>query len=141
MGTSDDDEVTYDVETGVMTYTSKVEGTEQDVFAEDADFAKSLTDVSSNRKRSITTMQKRYEGKNGAGTKRIEDDIITGYNAFEVVLPPYNLHYLAKLYEMSSPHYAAVAAKVSNIVGLGYDFVESPMTKRKFDLSIVTGKQ
>ena len=34
---------------------------------------------------------------------------------------------------MSSPHYAAVAAKVSNIVGLGYDFVESPMTKRKFD--------
>jgi PBSX family phage portal protein len=124
----------YDIDEGVVTYVSSSAATEEvDPFAEDAEFAKGLSGVTSNRKRSITALAKRYEGKGDAGSKRIEDDIITGYNAFEVVLPPYNLDYLAKLYEKSSPHYAAVNAKVANIVGLGYDFVDSPTTKRKLD--------
>lgn len=125
----------YDIDgNDVITYsTSGGPVEESDPFAEEADFAKSLSYVAPNRKRSITNMQKRMEGRGKAGTKRIEDDIITGYNAFEVVLPPYNLDYLAKLYEMSSPHYSACNAKVSNIVGLGYDFVESNLTKRTMD--------
>lgn len=134
-GVEDDVEEKYDINEGVLTSSSGSDESkgELDPFAEEADFVKSLGGVNPNRKRSITAMQKRYEGKNGVGTKRIEDDIITGYNAFEVVLPPYNLDYLAKLYEKSSPHYSAVNAKVSNIVGLGYDFVDSNFTKRTMD--------
>lgn len=131
-GVSDDDEENYDIE-NVYTLDVKDITEEHDPFSEDAQFAKSLIGLSSNRKRSITTMVKRYEGQGDSKSKRIEDDIITGYNAFEVVLPPYNLDYLAKLYEKSPQHYAAINAKVANIVGLGFDFVESNLTKRKLD--------
>lgn len=123
----------YDIDSGVIVYESKDESVDEDPFSHEIEFTKSLSGLSSNQKRKMTNMEKRFEGQSGSGTKRIEDDIITGYNAFEVVLPPYNLDYLAKLYEMSSPHYAAVNAKVSNIVGLGYDFVESNLTKRKLE--------
>lgn len=118
----------------IKTYTvqeAKVEDT--DPFARDFEFAKSLSGVSPNKKRSMTAMQKRYEGIDGAESKKIEDHIITGYNAFEVVLPPYNLDYLAKLYEISTPHKAAVDAKTANIVGLGYDFIPSAIAKNKID--------
>ena len=113
-----------------------------DPFAKDFEFAKSLSGVHPNKKRSITAfakrreqevMENRHEGKDGTRSKKIEDDIITGYNAFEVVLPPYNLDYLAKLYELNVPHKAAVDAKVSNIVGLGYDFIPNARTKIKMD--------
>jgi PBSX family phage portal protein len=131
----EDKDKEYDIQEGVITYTitEKSNSEANDPFAQPTDFAKSLTDLSSNRKRKITTLEKRHEGRNGTRSKKIEDDVITGYNAFEVVLPPYNLDYLAKLYVKSSPHYAAINAKVSNIVGLGYDFVESNSTKSKID--------
>jgi PBSX family phage portal protein len=48
-------------------------------------------------------------------------------------MPPHNLDYLAKLNEVSPIHYSAIKAKVSNIVGLGYDFVESPATRELID--------
>lgn len=114
-----------------------------DPFAKDFEFAKSLSGVHPNKKRSITAfakrreqeiLEKRHESADGkTRSKKIEDDIITGYNAFEVVLPPYNLDYLAKLYELSTPHKAAVDAKTSNIVGLGYDFIPNSRTKAKMD--------
>jgi PBSX family phage portal protein len=58
---------------------------------------------------------------------------MTGYDVLGVVEPPLNLSYLAKLYEASYAHYAAVNAKTSNIVGLGYDFIESSKSKDKLD--------
>lgn len=130
----EDEKPEYDINDGVFSlkYTD-TEVPEEDEFAKPAEWAKALSGISSNHKRKIATMQKRFEGQGGAKTTRIEDDIITGYNAFDVVLPPYNQDYLAKLYEKSAPHYAAVNAKVSNIVGLGYDLVESPSTKRRLD--------
>lgn len=132
----------YDIEEGVVTLKVKdVPKVEDDPFAVEATIAKSLKGLSSNQKRKINTLQKQFTGRGGTGTKRIEDDIITGYNAFEVVMPPYNMDYLAKLYELSSPHYAAVNAKVSNIVGLGYDFIESPETKRRLDELNEAGKK
>lgn len=106
---------------------------ETDPFSKDFDFAKSLSGVHPNKKRSLTALEKRYQGKDGSRSKKIEDDIITGYNAFEVVMPPYNQDYLAKLYELSVPHKAAVDAKVSNIVGLGFDLIASPSVKEKMD--------
>lgn len=133
----------YDIN-NVWTHTSPEHSVEDtDPFAKDFEFAKSLSGVHPNKKRSITAfakrreaeiLEKRYESKDKSSrSKKIEDDVITGYNAFEVVLPPYNLDYLAKLYELSTPHKAAVDAKVSNIVGLGYDFIPNSRTKMKMD--------
>lgn len=95
--------------------------------------ARGLEGLDANKKRSLTRLEKRHQGKDGTSSKKIEEDIITGYNAFEVVLPPHNLDYLAKLYEISTPHKAAVDAKMSNIVSLGFDFIPSAKTKAKMD--------
>lgn len=56
-------------------------------------------------------------------SKKIEREAMNGYFLFDVVIPQYNLDYLTKLYDLSPAHYAAVRAKVANIVGLGYSFV------------------
>lgn len=67
-----------------------------------------------------------------AGSKKIEEEA-SAYNYLEVVTPPYNLDYLAQMYEISAANAAAINAKVANIVGLGYSFVETSKVKRKLD--------
>ncbi len=105
-----------------------------DPFAKSADSYKDMEGLSRSFKiRTTKQIQKFYRGEGGAASNKIEGDEITGYNAFQVILPPYNLDYLAKLYEVSPPHYSAVKAKVANIVGLGYDLIESPATKQALD--------
>jgi len=52
---------------------------------------------------------------------------------FDLVEPPYNLDYLSTIYEISPYNYSAINAKVSNIVGLGHDFVETRKTMEAFD--------
>ena len=47
---------------------------------------------------------------------------MAAYGLFDVVIPPYNLDELAYFYENSFANHAAISAKVSNIVGLGYGF-------------------
>lgn len=135
VGAEEQEEQRYDIDgNDVIMHSTKAYSVEDtDPFNKTAIEVKELKGVDPGKKRSITHMQKRYQGKDGAKSKKIETDVITGYNAFEVVAPPYNLDYLAKLYEMSTPHYAAVNAKVSNIVGLGYDFIPSLRTKEKID--------
>lgn len=54
-------------------------------------------------------------------SKAVEVGYTFAYDNFGVVVPDYNPTYLAKVYEKSSPHYAAVQAKVANITDLGYD--------------------
>jgi len=44
-----------------------------------------------------------------------------GYGLFDVVEPPYNLISLSRIYEVSAANFAAINAKVANIVGLGYN--------------------
>lgn len=106
---------------------------DSDPFNQDFSDVKTLSGTTPVFKRRLTTEMKKFQRGQDAGTKRVETETVTAYNAFESVLPPYNLEYLAKLYEISSPHYAAVNAKVSNIVGLGYKLVESPKTKRRLE--------
>jgi PBSX family phage portal protein len=107
---------------------------EFDVFSKSADEVRKMDGITPALKRRTTReLQKFQRGTGGAKTKREERDEITGYNLFEVVMPPYNLDYLAALYEKSSPHAAAVKAKVKNIAGLGYQFVESEATKELLD--------
>ena len=73
------------------------------------------------------------KGKDDAQSKKLEPVEVTAYALFNVVVPTYNLDYLAKIYEINSAHYAAVQAKTSNVVGLGYDFIETSMVMAKLD--------
>jgi len=56
-----------------------------------------------------------------------------GYGLFDVIEPPYNPVTLAKVYEVSSANYAAINAKVANIVGLGYKLDYTLKTKQKLE--------
>lgn len=105
-----------------------------DPFLKSDEEIKKLHGVDANFKRRMANqINKFHRGTGGAASKKEETHAITGYNAFDVLMPPYNLDYLAKLIELSSPHVAAVNAKVSNIVGLGYTLVETTKTKRAIE--------
>jgi PBSX family phage portal protein len=83
------------------------------------------------KRKNTRLLQKFQRGQDGAESKKVETEILMGYDIMDVVTPPYNLDYLAKIYEVSSPHFAACNAKASNIVGLGYEFLETRKTKEK----------
>ena len=105
-----------------------------DPFAQSPEVFKTFRGVDDAfKKKAYRAFQKVHQGSGGAGSKKKEGNAIDGYNLFGVVTPPYNLDYLANLYTLSSPHYAAVNAKVENIVGLGYDFIDSHLTRQKMD--------
>jgi PBSX family phage portal protein len=104
------------------------------------DFSKSVTTSLSGTKkgfkRKITNDLKKYNRSSDGDveSKQIEDLVeISGYDAFGVATPPHNLDALVEVYEMSTPHYAAVNAKVANIVGLGFKFTETMTTKRALE--------
>jgi PBSX family phage portal protein len=106
-----------------------------DPFLAKGDDLKALGGMDANvRRRHSRSMEKAYTGADKTGTKQLDSQgLIDAYNLFGVMLPPYNLDYLARIYEMSAPHYAAVKAKVANIAGLGFDFVDSPAARQKLD--------
>lgn len=106
------------------------------------DFNKSLESVRMNSgispslKRKLTNELKKFNrsvDKDVESRQIDEKQYLTGYDAFGVIEPPHNLDTFVQLYEISGAHYAAVNAKVANIVGLGYKFVETPLAKRKLD--------
>jgi PBSX family phage portal protein len=81
------------------------------------------------RRKMNRDLQKRFAGIDGAETQQnLLAQAITGYAMFDLIEPPYNLEYLSQIYEISPYNYAAVNAKVSNIVGLGFDFIETRKT-------------
>ena len=106
-----------------------------DPFSKSAEEAKGMDGLTPVFKRKVTNELKKFQRNvdNSSGSKQLDLADVTAYNAFEVIIPPYNLDYLGRLYEMSSPHKAAVDAKVANIVGLGYDLKETPKTKRRLE--------
>jgi len=86
------------------------------------------------RRKVSRELQKRFTGIDGTATQQnLLQQAITGYNMFDLIQPVYNLEYLARIYEISPYNYAAINAKVANIVGLGFDFVETRKTKEAFD--------
>lgn len=85
-------------------------------------------------KRFVGEVTRKFLRGTGAASKQEEIEAVTGYDVFQVVSPPYDLINLGRVYEsISSFNYAAVNAKVFNIVGLGYDFVESKKMQRLLD--------
>ncbi len=106
-----------------------------DPFNLDGDELKKLNGLGSTFRRKISRdIQKRFVGKEGTGTQQnLLAQAITGYAMFDLIEPPYNLDYLSKIYEISPYNYSAINAKVSNIVGLGYSFVETNRTNDVLD--------
>lgn len=113
--------------------TKEIVETIDDPFAVEADIAKNYGGIEGGKKRKMTTqIRKAYTGQ-GVSSSRIDEKLLVGYDIFGVVPPPLNLYTFAKLYEMSPGHYAAVNAKTANIVGLGFNLVETRKTKRAYE--------
>lgn len=92
-----------------------------DPFNIDVEIVKSLNGLN-------PTIKKRLSRQ--ADSKAATEDFVqTGYSAFQVRMPPFNMDYLAKLYETNPYNYASINAKAISIVGQGYDFVESDTLK------------
>ncbi|HEY5445362.1 MAG TPA: hypothetical protein VIJ87_13020, partial [Pyrinomonadaceae bacterium] len=107
-----------------------------DPFAIDGEQVRKLNGTSRGMKRKVTnTLQKYHRSADGTvESKDISDDIDqTGYDYFQVAQPPYSMEAFAAAYELSAPHYAAVNAKVANIVGLGWSLNESKKTSRALE--------
>lgn len=119
------------------TVKGSVVGDVSDPFEKSVDDIRKFSGLSSTTKRQATREIQKFQRGTGdnesAGTKKAETGFTTGYDFLGVVSPPYNMEYLARLNEISSPHYSAIKAKVANIVALGYDFVESPGTREIID--------
>lgn len=108
----------------------------RDPFSIDGEELKKFSGLNSNFKRKITRMAKSWgEGQEGTGTKQLvpEMSMVSAYGLFDVVIPPYNLDELASFYESSFANHAAIDAKVSNIVGLGYHFDISMRTMERLE--------
>src|SRR5438128_2912320 len=97
-----------------------------DPFDRPAAEIKKLGGLSEDRKRLINNELRKFRrGKSDSESKAIDGEEVNGYSAFDCMRPPYNLEYLAKLFDKNSVHSSSVEAKVANMVGLGYELVES----------------
>ena len=107
----------------------------QDPFDIEIDEIKKLHGLSPAFRRKIgRELSKAFVGKDGAQTQQnLLAQAITGYAMFDLVMPPFNLDYLSRIYEISTYNYSAINAKVANIVGLGYSFVETRKTNEALD--------
>ena len=106
-----------------------------DPFSAGLEDLKKVRGLGASFKRKINReFSKSFAGREETGTQQnLLAQAITGYAMFDLVEPPYNLEYLSKVYEISTYNYAAINAKVANIVGLGYDFIETKKTNDAFD--------
>lgn len=113
----------------------KYDSEKEDPFYADAKTIKSLEGVGRGFKQKTTRLEKKFEGADGAKSKKQEEhEYVNGYTLFDVVVPPYNMDYLGEIYESTSAaHHSAVNAKAANIVGLGYDFELSNGAKRSLE--------
>lgn len=95
-----------------------------DPFALEFDNIKKYDGLDANFKRRASRMNKVWTGADETKSKQLlpQQDTVTAYGLFDVVVPPYNLDELAGFYDSSFANHAAIDSKVANIVGLGYDF-------------------
>ena len=94
----------------------------EDPFKIGVEEIKKLRGLGTNFKRKINRdFSKAFVGTGGTATQQnLLQQAISGYALFDLVEPTYNLEYLSKIYEISTYNYAAINAKVSNIVCLLY---------------------
>jgi len=107
-----------------------------DEFMVDAEIAKSYSGLDANfKRRASRSINKVFTGQDNTKSKQLlpEMDMVTAYGLYDVVVPPYNLDELAWFYENSFANHAAINAKVSNIVGLGYHFENTDSTTARLE--------
>jgi len=123
---------------------------EKDIFNKSWDELKVLDGLNTNFKRRTTRVENKLEksinipiaadgrvadpyantagvrarGIDDAESKQLNPGEVfrNGYGLFDVITPPYNLYELANFYDTNFANHAAIDAKVSNTVGLGYRF-------------------
>lgn len=107
---------------------------EDDAFNVDYSELKTFKGLSKKLKKRATyrqnSMNNGYKGVGKAGSQSISEELISGYNFLDCIIPPFNIDYLTRLYEISPAHHAAINAKVESVYGLGWDWVESPKAKQ-----------
>lgn len=133
---NDDDQqihVMYTDDDKVFSFAKSIKNVtnENDRFAKSIDDIRQLDGLNPAMKSKMTRRINKYLRGDGAESKSKTREEITGYGVFETVHPLYNLDYLAKLYEVNPTHYAAVNAKVSNVISLGYHWEETQDTQDK----------
>ena len=116
-------------------FSFKKEEKTNDPFAADLEELKKVKGLGASFRRKINReFSKSFTGIEGTATQQnLLAQAISGYAMFDLIEPTYNLEYLSKVYEISTYNYAAINAKVANIVGLGYDFIETKKTNDAFD--------
>lgn len=127
---TEDEEIPMDVIIGETVITKSTKDVADDLFMGSAE---DFVGLEKNLKRRLgNQVKKLHAGIDDAKSKRKEYSlIITGYDLLDVVEPKFNPHYLIRLREISPPHMAASDAKVANIVGLGFDLIETEETQEK----------
>ena len=97
--------------------------TSKDDFNKSADEVMKLSGLSHNFRRAAKRKIEKADNNSltgdGSSSKQIVPDKY-GYGIFDVVEAPYNMNSLSRIYEVSAANFAAINAKVSNVVGLGY---------------------
>ena len=131
----DNSENIIDISNNADWFSLKKDEVSNDPFAAGLEDLKKVSGLGSAFKRKISReFSKAFSGREETGTQQnLLAQAITGYAMFDLVEPPYNLEYLSKVYEISTYNYAAINAKVANIVGLGYDFIETKKTNDAID--------
>lgn len=102
-----------------------------DTFNKDVKELRQLKGLSSASKARLSRQINKYHRGDDSKTKSVTEEQLTGYGQFELVPPPYNQDLLAKLYESNAVHFAAVTAKVTNVVELGHEWRETRRTQEK----------
>jgi PBSX family phage portal protein len=118
-----------------MKFNTPTQSTSNDPFKIEGEELSKVSGLGASFRRKMNRdLQKRFQGIEGTETQQnLLAQAITGYAMFDLIEPPYNLDYLSKIYEISPYNYSAINAKVSNIVGLGHDFIETRKTNEAFD--------
>jgi PBSX family phage portal protein len=131
----EDNESIIDISNNADWFSFQKQEVSNDPFSVQLDELKKVRGLSPAFRRKLgREFTKSFTGADGTGTQQnLLAQAITGYAMFDLVEPPYNLEYLSKVYEISTYNYAAINAKVANIVGLGYDFIETKKTNDAFD--------
>ena len=130
----DDNEGTQKVFTGEdYNLVSKSEENFDDPFNVTWKDIKKSEGLNENLRRKANRLEKSFTGVKDAKSKKLDPLDLTGYSLFQIVQPPYNIMYLAQLYDVSPYHHSAVNAKAANVVGLGYKLEETWATKEKVE--------
>ncbi len=118
-----------------MKFNNPIIQTDEDPFSIEGEEILKIAGLGPSFRRKVSRdLQKSFTGKDSTSSQQLQyQQAVSGYLQFDVVHPEYNLDYLSTIYEVSPYNYAAINAKVANIVGLGFDFIESRKTTDAFE--------